>query len=79
MVGAHAYLGKVPISFVLSFSVCLSACISSTPSRRISVKFGIGGFYENMPGENTGILLQSDRNVGGLREDLSSFIVPTDI
>ena len=61
--------GAKRLSFVLSFSVCLSvclsACISSTASRRISVTSGIGDFYGNMPGENTGILLQSDRNVEG--------------
>jgi hypothetical protein len=43
------------------------------------MNFGIGGFYENLSGEITGIWLQSDRNVGTLREDLSAFVVPVDI
>jgi hypothetical protein len=42
------------------------------------MKFGIGGFYENLSAENTGNWLQSDRNVGTLREDLRAFIVPVD-
>lgn len=79
LVGAQAYLRKVHINFVLSCSVPLSACISSTPTRRISVKFGIEGFSENLSGENTGIWLKSDRNVGTLLEDLGAFIVPIDI
>jgi hypothetical protein len=49
-----AYSGKVPMTFVMSDrrTVCLCvrlvACISAAPTRRMSVKFGIGNFYENL-------------------------------
>jgi hypothetical protein len=37
---------KAPVSFVIS--VCPSACISAATTGRISLKFNIGNFYENL-------------------------------
>lgn len=34
-------------SIVLVMSIRLSVCISAVPAGRITVKFGIGDFYEN--------------------------------
>jgi hypothetical protein len=45
--GALAYSQKAPISFVM-LSVRLSAFIIAAPTGRISVKFDIGDYYENV-------------------------------
>jgi hypothetical protein len=65
-------LRKAPISSVTS--VCLSAYIIAAASGRISVKFDIGDFYENLP-----IEFKFNRYRAFYRKTKVGFIVAGDI
>jgi len=53
---------------------CRSACNSAAPTGRISVKFVIGDFYENMS-KISRFGQTRTKILGTLREDLSTFLL----
>ena len=75
--GAFTKLWKTTISFVMS--VCLPVCPSSwnesVTRGRISVKFDIWAFFENVS-RKMKFYLNRTRLTGTLHEDLSTFMVP---
>jgi len=46
--GAYVEPRRMLLSFVMSISTSLSACFGAAPTRRISIKFDTGDFYENL-------------------------------
>ena len=62
---------KSSITFVLF--ACPSACITSAPNGRISMKFDIGDFHQNLPANP--ILVKMEQKYRALSMNQARFIV----